>query len=302
MSNYKSYIGVDNVYAAVVSQDDASAYAAGTPFYLAPVMSVSQAPKVNSKVQYADDQPFDSMSAEGETEMDVEITGIQLSDLATLLGRVFDTSNGRLFDNGGVAPYVALGFRSQKSDGKYRYYWFLKGTFQSPSEEMSTKTDSPEPKSVKLKFTAIRTIYEFVLSGTVTDSVKRVVGDTADAAFSATNWFTAVQTPVAGSPSALTCTPSPVDGASGASKTANITLTFNNALAGDGEKGITLVQADTYAVIECTRTIDAARKVVTLDPTSNLTGTKTFLIIVAGAKDVYGQTLTDVAYDFETAA
>jgi phi13 family phage major tail protein len=302
MSNYKSYVGVDNVYIALVSQDDASAYAAGTPQYLAPVMSIAQAPKVNSKVQYADDQPFDSMMSEGETEMDVEITGIPLADLATLLGRVYDQVNGMLFDNGGVPPYVALGFRSQKADGEYRYYWFLKGKFNSPSEDMSTKTDSPDPKSVKLKFIAIRTVHEFALSATVTDSVKRVVGDTSVAVFSETGWFTTVKVPVVGSPSALTCTPSPADGATGVSKTNNLTLTFNNAIVADAEDGIVLIATATQAIVACARTIDAARKVVTLDPTSDLAGTTDYIIVVPGVVDIYGQALADAVYNFTTAA
>lgn len=298
--NYKSVVGVDNVYYALISQDDASAYAAGTPAYLAPVMNISLAPAVNSKTQYADNQPFDTMVSEGETKLDVEVTGIPLETLATLLGRVFDGTNDRLFDNGGTPPDVALGFRSKKSDGEYRYYWFLKGKFSSPTEEVATQADTPDPKSTKLSFTAIRTIYQFDL-GDINDSVKRVVGDTADAGFSETGWFDSVQVPSAGSPSALTCAPSPADGATSQAVSVAITLTFNNALTGGAEYGIGLLREDTEAPISVTRSIDAARKVVTLAH-SNLTAAKKYLITVNGVRDVFGQTLADAVYDFETAA
>ena len=113
----KSFVGVDQIYYALVTTDTADAYAAGTPASLAPAMNISQAPKTNSKVQYADNQPYDSMSAEGETELDVEITGLTLEVQAEILGKVYDAVNGRLFDNGGTAPYVALGFRAKKSGG-----------------------------------------------------------------------------------------------------------------------------------------------------------------------------------------
>src|SRR5690242_13132568 len=176
----KSFVGVDNIYYALVTQDDSSAYAAGTPAYLAPAMNIAQAPKTNSKVQYADNQPFDAMSSEGETELDVEITGMTPQTLATLLGRVYDAATGRMFDNGGTPPDIALGFRAKKRGGYYRYYWFLKGSFQSPAEEQATETDTPDPKSTKLKFTAIRTIKTFTLNGSgLVDSVKRVVGETS---------------------------------------------------------------------------------------------------------------------------
>lgn len=295
----KSYIGVDKIYYALVTTDDASAYAAGTPASFAPAMNIAQAPKTNSKVQYADNQPFDTMSAEGETEMDVEITGLPLDIQAEILGKAWDAVNKRMYDYGGTPPYVALGFRAKKSGGALRYFWFLKGRFSPPSEESATETDTPDPKSTKLKFTAIRTVFEFDLDGSISAAVKRVVGDTDEASFSAATWFSAVQIPAPGTPSALTCTPSPVDGAISVAVSANITLTFNNALAGNVEDGIILTSA-AGVVKACARTIDAARKVLTLNPTTDMAGTTDYLIVVPGVVDIYGQALADAVYNFTT--
>src|SRR3990172_4982823 len=266
--NNKSFVGVDKIYYALVSQDDASAYAAGTPAVFAPAMNIAQAPKSNSKTQYADNQPFDAMNSEGETEVDVEITGLPLDVHAVITGRVYDIATGRFFDNGGTPPDIALGFRAKKSGGAYRYYWFLKGKFGPPSEEQASESDTPDPKSQKMKFTAVRTVHQFVLSGSVTDSVKRNVGETSDTNFSATTWFDDVQVPVAGSPSALTCTPSPADAATGVAVSVSPTLTFNNALR-TGVTGISLVEVD-GTVIASAITINAANTVVTINPTSNL--------------------------------
>jgi len=296
----KSYVGVDQIYYSLVTTDDADAYAAAVPAVFAPAMNIAQAPKTNSKVQYADNQPYDSMSAEGETELDVEITGLTLEVQAEILGKVYDAVNGRLFDNGGSAPYVALGFRAKKSGGTYRYFWFLKGKFAPPTEESATETDTPDPKSTKMKFSAIRTIHQFALDGSTTDSVKRVIGDTEDAAFDESTWFDAVQSPVVGTPSALTCTPAPTDGATGQTTTVAITLTFNNALAGNAENDIVLVRQSTGAIFATTRTINAARKIVTLTHAA-LTSGAVYHIIVPGVTDVYGQSLADVVYDFTVA-
>jgi phi13 family phage major tail protein len=296
---YKSYLGVDNIHYALVTQDDADAYAAGAVASLAPAMLITQAPKTNAKTQYADNQPFDVMTSEGETVLDVEITGLPLSDQAVLLGKVYDAATGRLFDNGGTAPYVALGFRAKKSGGTFKYYWFLKGTFAPPSEEQATETDTPDPKSTKLQFTAIRTTYQFDL-GSINDSAKRVIGEDEDTNFDDTNWFSAVQVPVAGSPAAFTCTPSPADAATGVVVSANITLTFSNALAGNAEDGIILTTA-AGVVKACARTINAARTVVTLDPTTNMAALTQYLVIVPNVTDVYGQALGDTVYDFTTA-
>lgn len=298
MSN-KSYIGVDSVYYALVTQDDASAYVADTPAYLAPIMTVTHTPKVNSKVQYADNQPYDSMSSEGETEMEIELTGLSLQLQAILTGKIYDAASGRMFDHGGTPPDVAFGFRAKRRDGLYRYFWYLKCTPQAPTEEQATETDTPDPKSTKLKFTAIRTIYQWDLDGSVTDSAKRVVGDTEDANFSATTWFDDVQVPLVGSAPSLTCTPSPADAATGVAVSVSPTLTFSNALQ-TGVSGISIVSA-AGAVVAAAITIDATNKIVTINPDANLTAATKYIITIAGARDVYGQDFAITAYDFTTA-
>jgi phi13 family phage major tail protein len=298
-NNYKSVTGLDNIYYALVTQDDADAYVADTPKYLAPAMTISQAPAVNSKTQYADNQPFDAMTSEGESKLECEITGLPLPTQAELLGRVFNTATGRLFDNGGTPPYVALGFRAKKSDGKYRYYWFLKGQFAPPSEEAASETDTPDPKSAKLTYTAIRTTKQFDLDGSITDSVKRNVGDTSDVNFDASTWFNAVQTPVVGAVSALSCTPSPADGASGQATSTVPTLTFNNALR-TGTVGV-LLTTDAGVVKASTITINAAAKVITITPNTALAAATKYLITLSGVTDIHGQRLANTVYDFTTA-
>jgi len=297
--NNKSYLGVDQLYYALVTQDDLSAYVAGTPAVLAPLMNVSVKPKTNSKVQYADNQPFDSLSSEGESEADVEITGLPSDLQATLLGKVWDEVNGRMYDNGGTPPYVAIAYRAKKSGGQYKYYWYLKCQFSPFDEEASTETDTPDPKSTKLKLRALRTIFKFPLSASLTDTAKRTVGDDSHAGFSAANWWTAVQVPAYSAPSALTCTPSPADAATGVAVSVSPTLTFNNALR-TGVTGIQMVSA-AGAVVAGTITIDATAKIVTIDPTSNLSAATKYIITVSGATDIYGQALALSAYDFTTA-
>jgi phi13 family phage major tail protein len=296
----KSVVGLRDLYIALVTQDDAAAYAADTPQAFAPAVTASHKPVSNKKTQYADDGPFDVLFNEGETVIDLEVTAIPLSLLALVLGKEFDTATGRMFDNGGIPPDVALSFRSKKSNGSYKYFQYLKGKFSAPGEDQATATDSPDPKTAKISFTAIKTTYEFDL-GDINEGVKRVVGDEDAADFAGTSWFSAVQVPVAGSPSALTCTPSPADEAVSQAINVAITLTFANPLAGAVENGVSLVRADTMAAITLTRTLSTNRKVLTLGH-ANLTLDKTYLIVLAGVVDVYGQAFADTVYSFTTAA
>ncbi len=298
---YKSNVGLRDIYYSLVTQDDSDAYAAGAPVYLAPAMTAAITPASNSKVQYADDGPFDTMSSEGETKVDFEITQIPIEKRAILLGKVYDAATGRLFDNGGTPPDVALSFRSQKSNGSYHYVQYLKGKFTPPSKELGSKTDTPDPKSTKITFTAIKTIYQWDLIGdaSLMDGSKGVEGDDDIANFSGTTWFNAVQVPTAGSPASFTCTPSPADAATGVAVSVSPTLTFSNPLAGNAENGI-MITSVAGVPVALARTLNAARTIVTLNPDSNLSGTTQYLIIVPGVTSIYGQALANTVYDFTT--
>jgi phi13 family phage major tail protein len=291
------YKGADKLFFALVTQDDASAYAAGTPVALSPLKVAKQTPAANSKTEYFDNQPFLTMNSEGETKIKIDVAGLPLDIQAQILGKVYDSVTESLYDNGGTPPDCALGWRAKNSNGTYTLYWYLKGTFKPFEEEAETEADTPAAKGLSLEFTAVRTVHQWALSASVTDSIKRRVsrlaGDVA-------TWFDNVQVPEYVAPSALTCTPSPADGATAQTTGVAITLTFNNALAGDAEKGIGLVREDTQAAIAVTRSLNAARTVVTLTHPI-LTSATTYLIAVNGVRDVFGQTLVDTVYDFDTA-
>jgi len=62
-----------------------------------------------------------------------------------------------------------------------------------------------------------------------------------------------------------------------------------------------MLTTDAGAPVACARTISSNRKVVTLDPNSNLGSSTKHLVIVPGVVDVYGQTLANTVVDFTTA-
>ncbi len=80
-----------------------------------------------------------------------------------------------------------------------------------PAESQATKSDTPDPKTIQLKYTAIFTTYVFDL-GDVNDRVKRVIGDSDATNFSATSFFSQVQTPAVTAPSALALSTSDAGG------------------------------------------------------------------------------------------
>jgi phi13 family phage major tail protein len=298
MTDYTLINGVDKLYYALIAQDDAGGYAAGTPKPLSPIKLATATPATAQKTEYYDNQPMFPLSAEGETKIKIEIAHLPLDDEAELLGKVYDAVNDSIYDGEATPPYLALGYRAMNHDGTYTMFWYYKGTFVPFEEAASSKTNTPDPKNLTLEFTAVQTIHEFSIASGVTKPQKRRKSrKQADLA----TWFDTVQVPEYSAPSALTCTPSPADGATNQTTTVAITLTFNNPLTADAERGIGLLRSDTMAAISVTRSLNAARTVVTLAH-SALTAEETYLISVNGVRDVYGQSLADVVYDFTVAA
>jgi phi13 family phage major tail protein len=298
-NEYKSTVGVDSLYIAEILADSAAAYTADTPEWLAPLASLSQEPATNSETQYADNQAYDSMFSVGETTITATITNLPAEMYAKITGQVFDATTGRVYENEGAPPEFALGFRSLKSNGKYRYYWFAKVKFGIPKEEAATKTDTPEFKTRELTITALKTIHKFDLGDGKTDSIKRVWGDEDTDSFSATGWFTQVQVPgvAAVDPLALSAS-DPADGAPAVAVDKTITLTFNNKLPA-GEINDVVVTKDDGTVVACTNSLDATGKILTINPDANL-GAASDYIVTYAVIDIYDQVLSG-AINFTTA-
>lgn len=201
---YKSQVGLDMLYFAPITKDDATGYTAGTPVWLAPAGTAKSNTSSNQKLQYADDGVFESVNEEGETTVDIEVTNVPLKTAAEVSGKTFNAATGSFIDDddGSGAPEFALMFRSKKSNGKYRYICYYKGKFALGDEDYSTQSGSPEPKMAKLKYTAVRTIFAFTTATGRVRTVRKHMVDEDDPASAAqiANWFTAVPVPVAPSP------------------------------------------------------------------------------------------------------
>lgn len=296
---YGEFVGVDSLYFALITADTALAYTAGTPTYLAPVAEIAGSPKVSKKVTYYDNAPANTFTTEAETEIKVVISNVPADVAATLLGKYYDAATGRVLDTGSAnPPDVALGFRYYMGTNGYRYYWYLKGTFSGGSEDAKTKEADVDAKTYELTFTAITTTYQFTVNGE-SKPMKRVYGDTADTAFDASGWFAQVQTPTtAAAPAAVALSSIvPADNATGVAVGANIVLTFNNAIASEA---VTIIKAD-GTLVTAAKTWDATAKILTVNPSSDLSASSTYIVSVAGVVDIYGQTLAASAVNFATA-
>jgi phi13 family phage major tail protein len=305
MTKQYSVVGVDKAFYALITQDDENGYVVGAPQQLTQAMEIKGSTETTREDQYADNGLHDGATAEGPTTFDMIGPNIAEEIIAALLGEVYDTPSGRIFDDADATRtvYFAFGYRFKKRNGKFRYRWYLKCQAEKPSEEAVSESNKLNLKPSTLKITAYKTIYQFDLlgDGSRMSGVKRVRGDEDLPGFDAAAWFNAVQVPVVGTPAAFTLSSVPADAAIGVVVSDDSELTFSNALAGGREAGIILVNADTFAPVAVTRTINAARKVVTLNPTSNLDASTDYIIVVHDVVDIHGQALTDAVINFTTA-
>lgn len=296
---YAEFVGVDNLHYALVTTDNESSYVAGAPVYLAPVAEIAGSPEVSNKTTYYDNKAGNNYVTEGKTELKIVVSGIAAEMAATLLGKKYDAASGRVYDSGQAnPPAVALGFRFNKGSG-YRYYWYLNGTFSGGSEDAQSKSNDVNEKTYELTFTAVTTAHEFTVDAE-SMSLKRVFGDTSDATFDETGWFDQVQTPSSvGAPSAVALSSIvPADNATNITVTDNIVLTFNNAIESEA---VSVIKAD-GTIVAGAKTWDATYKILTFNPTASLDAGATYIVAVNGVVDIYGQALTAVAKNFETAA
>lgn len=188
-------IGLRDLYFAEVGTDGAFE----TPYRIAKAIEASVTPNVSNAVLYADDGAAESASAEGETEIGLNVDALANSIYAKLLGKTV-IKGGVADSTGDVAPNGALLFRSLKSNGKYRYIVYYKGNFQVPEETYTTKGESIEYNTPTINGV-------FVHSDTVLDEkgngVKRFIVDEDDEDADADvikDWFTAVYNPFTSTP------------------------------------------------------------------------------------------------------
>jgi len=176
-------IGLRDVYYAKLLTDPAG----GTPTYEAPkrlvgAISVNINPNSSSATLFADDGPADTSATLGEISLELNMADLPLEAQAELLGHKI--TSGVLSKKGGdVPPWVAVGFKTLKSNGSYRYYWLAKGKFATPEEDLKTKGDS-------IEFTTPTISGAFVKRDSDDEWQRQADADDTAAATAITKWFT----------------------------------------------------------------------------------------------------------------
>lgn len=125
-------IGLKDIYIVILKTDTASATTYDPPIKLERAISAKLSPKSNSENIYSDDSVEDIITAFEGIDVEIEVNQLSLTSRAKLQGA--KVVKGVLVENkDDIAPTIALGFKSKKNNGKFRYVWLLKEKFELAS-------------------------------------------------------------------------------------------------------------------------------------------------------------------------
>jgi phi13 family phage major tail protein len=294
-----SQVGLDMFHYAEQLTDTSSGCSYDSPAAVTGIIAANVKANGSIETQYADDGPASNAASVGRQEVSLEFTGLAPTVRADWLGHT--TTSGVVQEKTTDIPkVVAIGFRSQKANGNYRYVWYLKGQFAVPDDKYETKKERTVFGTTSLTYAGLRRDY---------DKEYKVWADDDDPAVPAsviTNWFNAVPITIA-SPDALTLTTDPEDTDADVLVSANVTFTYNNALKDSQltDDYFYLVKASDGSKVAAALSIDTTSKVVTLNPTSNLEASTDYIAVASGlVADIYGQKLAagTTIINFTTAA
>ena len=191
--------GIDNFYFAEVIKDDSTGYQCSAPVHI-PVQEIAKSTDSSSEAHYYDNKAMIVVNSESADTITLTLAPPALKELATLIGKSFDTTTGMMVDSPRVNKYFAIMYRAKGTDGHYRYVSRLKGQFNIPEETFTTENDGTDTSNTEIEFTGIYTEFEFT-KGTYDGTswsksgVKGIVVDDRYALADVSNFFTAIQTP-----------------------------------------------------------------------------------------------------------
>lgn len=153
-----STVGIKNVVLAPLTEDTESTLTYGPLQLLAGAIDVQISPdSAEPDVQYGDDVELSVLYPDPEIKVTMEQADIPLMLQEMILGNTIDDNGVLVRKASDTPPYFAVGFKSEKSDGTFRYIWLYKGRAAPMTETYHTK----EGKSVtrqtgKIEWTFIK--------------------------------------------------------------------------------------------------------------------------------------------------
>ena len=173
-------IGLDRLYYSKITEDSNGEETYAVPTVLAKAITAELSVELVEAILYADD---------GAAEVVKDFNSGTLT-LGVAIGLLRSEANCE-----NVGTPVAVGFRAQKANGTYRYFWLYRVKFGLPATNLQTKADSITFSTPTIEGTVMR---RNKLDGMGKHPWKAEVteGDPGVSSTTITGWFTEVYEPV----------------------------------------------------------------------------------------------------------
>ena len=187
-------IGMDKLYYALIT-DGQTGETYGTPALIGKAISAEISVTYSDDQLYGDDAIAESVHEFSSGTLKLSTTNLDSEVVSALTGATVDSNGVLIASAEDSAPYVAVGFRAKKSDGKYKYVWLYRVKFGVPTENANTKGSSVTFSTPSIEGTVFPRNKAF--SGAHPWKVS--VDESEDGANAATvsGWFNAVYEPSA---------------------------------------------------------------------------------------------------------
>ena len=157
-----STVGLKDVVIAELTEDTEATLTYGDLQKLAGAIEASITPdNADPDVQYYDDTEGDVLYPDPELAFKTKVADLPLIIQEMIFGNKIDDNGVLIRSSTDKPPYFAVGFKSEKSNHKYRYVWLYKVRAKPVTENYATK----EGKSItrqtgEVEWTAIRRTHD----------------------------------------------------------------------------------------------------------------------------------------------
>ena len=186
-----STVGLKNMVIAPLTVDTEETLTYGDLQLVAGAIEATITPdNADPDIQYADDIEFDVLYPDPELTFTTKMADITLAIQEMIFGNNIDDNGVLIRTSTDKPPYFAVGFKSEKSNGKFRFVWLYKVRAKPLTENYATKEGTTINRQTgEVEWTAIKRTH---------DSRYQAVADEGENGFTAAmgeTFLTSVYTP-----------------------------------------------------------------------------------------------------------
>ena len=153
-----STIGLKNMVIAPLTEDTEETLTYGELQLVAGAIEASVTPdNADPQIQYADDIEFDTLYPDPQLSFKTKMADIPLTIQEMIFGNRIDENGVLIRTSTDKPPYFAVGFKSEKSNHKFRYVWLYKVRAKPLTEKYATKEGTTINRQTgEVEWTAIK--------------------------------------------------------------------------------------------------------------------------------------------------